>query len=62
MRPSDKGSIERGADRLPLSMARGGCRAALEQDAALVAYLAHITRLRHLRRQPSPAASRAAGW
>ncbi len=37
-------------------------RAALEDDAALAAYLVHIARLRHLRRLPSAAAARAAGW
>jgi hypothetical protein len=36
--------------------------AAPDEGAALAACLAHIARLRHLRRLPSPAAARAAGW
>jgi hypothetical protein len=62
VRPVDEGLIERGGGRTPPRTVRVEHGGAPEQDAALVAYLARVVRLRHLCRQPSPAASRAAGW
>jgi hypothetical protein len=62
MQPSDKGLIARTVGRLPLGIARVEAQAALEDSAALAAYMVHIARLRRLRRLPSTAAARAAGW
>jgi hypothetical protein len=45
--------------RLLLGIARVEAQAALEDSAALAAYLVHIARLRRL---PSTAAARVAGW
>jgi hypothetical protein len=56
------GTITRALARLPLDIARIETRAALKSDAAPAAYLVHIARLRHLRRPPSAASARAAGW
>ena len=62
MRNDGKGLIALTVGRLPLDIARIETQAALEDSAALAAYLVHIARLRRLRRLPSTAAARAAGW
>ena len=59
MRNDGKGLIARTVGRLPLDIARIETQAALEHSAALATYLVHIARLRRL---PSTAAARAAGW
>jgi hypothetical protein len=62
MQPNDKGLIARTVGRLALDIARVEAQAALDENAALAAYLAHIARLRHRRRTPSTTAARKAGW
>jgi hypothetical protein len=59
MRNDGKGLIALTVGRLPLDIARIETQAALEDSAALAAYLVHIARLRRL---PSTAATRVAGW
>src|SRR4051794_29335179 len=62
MQQRDKDLLARTVSRLPLDIACAETRAALEDNAALAAYLLHIARLRHFRRLPSTEAARAAGW